>query len=375
MTRTQRPWGAYALAVLVFFEWGCGRTSLRQDVNIPEVLKTQGLDRYIGIEPFSTTTQGEWEVNRYAADSPAVCLEGDQFIVSVRRGDPKKAILYLEGGGGCWDYLSCYGIGMAQVMAGTPPAGDPGFLDTADPRNPLRDWSVVYASYCDGSVWSGDNNVVYSRDDGSDPRLTRHHGLANLSAAVTLLRKYFPNPDKVLVSGSSAGGYGTLMGYMVTKLQYPETPIYVINDSGPDVVNPQNPDLFEKARKAWNFEQFLPKGQVCPRCNEQMIYIVNWYLNNDRRVRYGIFSYYNDFIIGGIFLDMHGDDYKNLIISVTDWIHHNHPDRFKRFFVKGVLHTTLTLATYYSFETRGIPFYGWVGDLVNDSPDWADLLQ
>jgi hypothetical protein len=62
----------------------------------------------------------------------------------------------------------------------------------------------------------------------------------NLSAAVTAMRAAFPNPGMIVVSGYSAGGYGTFAGYGVTRVAYPDTPIVTFNDSGPGLQNPDD---------------------------------------------------------------------------------------------------------------------------------------
>ena len=49
---------------------------------------------------------------------------------------------------------------------------------------------------------------------------TYPHGLYNLSAAVSLLQREVPAPDRIVVSGSSAGGFGTYTGYGVTRVAF-----------------------------------------------------------------------------------------------------------------------------------------------------------
>lgn len=334
-----------------------------------------GIDRYIGILPTGTSTFGEWTVNYFT--SPAICLDGSGFIASVKKKDPRKAVLYLEGGGGCWDYDSCYGFlpTVEKKAAGLPPTLPSGLLDDTDPRNPFKDWSMVYGSYCDGSVWSGDTDNVYTNADGTDNRLTHHHGHADVSAAVTLLRENFPLAETVLVTGVSAGGYGTLMAYMVTKTQYPISTVDVINDSGPGLYNPSSPGLLNKARISWGFDKFLPKGNACPQCNEQLLYIVEWYLRRDPRLSFGLVSYEWDFMVGLIFLQMSGPDYEKLLVTTSGNIHDRYPDRFKRFFMIGRDHTIISSPPYYTRAVKGTVVSQWTEDLVTGSPVWSDLIE
>ncbi len=345
---------------------GCGssKTTVINYSNYLTTLHQMGIDKYIGIQPTTETTDGNWDVYYYDPSSPARCFNGNQYIVSLHRGDPKKVILYLEGGGACWSYDTCYKTPMAKSSANPPEIG--GFLDTSNPKNPFKDYSIVYASYCDGSVWSGDNDISYNGV------MTYFHGFANLSAAVTLMKENFINPDKILISGSSAGGYGTFMGYLVTRTQYPFTTLDVINDSGPGLSNP-NSSMLETTTTAWNLNKIMPAD--CPKCKEQMTYLIDWTLDRDQKVYFGLFSYYNDVIIGTVFLNLSGPDYKKLLLSVTDEIHNNHPEHFKRFFVNGSMHTILELSSYYTGKANGTYFSQWTADMMTDTSAWHDILQ
>ena len=88
---------------------GCGSSSTTTVVSdYLDRLHSMGVDKYIGLEPTAETTQtidnSTWEVYYYDPSSPARCFNGKQYIVSLHRGDPQKVMLYLEGGGACWDY-------------------------------------------------------------------------------------------------------------------------------------------------------------------------------------------------------------------------------------------------------------------------------
>lgn len=356
---------------------GCGSTTKTNTVysSYIDTLNSMGIDKYIGLEPTGETTQtiggSTWEIYYYDPASPARCLNGGQYMVSLHRGDPKKVMLYLEGGGACWDYTTCENSLMAKTYAN--PAQPGGILDTTKAANPFSDYSIVYASYCDGSVWSGDNDVVFTDTTTGATATTYFHGLANLSAAITLMKQNFINPDKLVVAGSSAGGYGTFMGYFVTRTQYPFTDLHVMNDSGVGLFNPTQTTLFQHILTTWNIKNIIPPD--CPKCNQQMSYLADWALSRDPNADFGFFSYYTDGIIGGVFLNMQPADFENLLLSVTGDIHKDHPNRFKRFFVDGSMHTALELTSYYNMSISGTTLAQWTDDQVNAPTAWQDLLQ
>ena len=140
-------------------------------------------------------------------------------------------------------------------------------------------------------MFGGDNLVDY------DGKPTYHHGLQNLSAAVTAMRAAFPAPDAIAVAGSSAGGYGTYTGYGVTRVAYPDTPIVTINDSGPGLQNPDDTVNAGERLANWDYTQFVPAS--CTRCGEQLTYLTEWALERDPTLRVGYFSNLGDAVIRG----------------------------------------------------------------------------
>src|SRR5581483_9051315 len=179
-----------------------------QDAQIVQEIQATGIDKYFGQTESRTEQQGQWEVHFFnPAEGKAICLFGAEYQISIRRGASNNVLFYLQGGGACWNAESCLDAKTASDTAVRDP--ETGILDASQPNNPFKDWNVVFVSYCDGSVFSGDNVVQYRNVT------TYHHGLENLGAAVTTMQRTFPTPDKVLVAGSSAGGYGVLVAMLM----------------------------------------------------------------------------------------------------------------------------------------------------------------
>ena len=327
-------------------------------------LHATNIQRYLyQFEPVSEQVNGDWTEYLYdPAKEEAVCFSGNRYQVNVRFGTVNKVLLYLEGGGACWDEGTCYVASIAKQSAGgAPPIG---ILAKNVDNNPFKDWSVVYAPYCDGSVFGGDNEILY----GS--RRTLHHGLQNVSAAITQMRKYFPNPDQILVAGSSAGGYGTFTGYAVTRVAYPRTPILILDDSGPGLQNPDDPVTAEARLSAWRFNELLPPS--CDRCDEQITYLTEWALDRDPALRVGYFDYLQDAVLQ-FFLGMNGPEFEELLRAVTDDLRTRQPDRFKRFMPAGSRHTILLSAGFYQLAVDGITMRDWTAGLLEDGDSWQDV--
>lgn len=333
--------------------------------SIAEELAALGLGQYLDIAPASMMPNGIWQDYRFdPADEQAICLRGAEYRVEVRHGSTNKVLLYLEGGGACWNTQTCWVTPTAKLEA--QPLFGAGIFLFDDPENPFRDWNVVYAPYCDGSVFGGDNVADY------DGNRTFHHGLQNVSAAVALMRDQFPDPELIAVAGSSAGGYGTFSGYGVTRVAFPDTPIVTLNDSGPGLQNNDAEQDIQDRLQNWKFDQFIPDS--CTRCSMQVAYLTEWGLERDASLRVGYFSYLRDAVIRG-FLRLDPEAYEALLLDVTGDIRSRQPERFKRFFVQGQGHTVLELPSFYDLEVNGTAFRDWTADLLSDGPAWQDVVD
>jgi hypothetical protein len=333
---------------------------------IVDEIAATGVGRYLGaIEPSSMRTNGPWTEYLYdPAAEEAICYTGSRYQVNVRPGTVNKVLLYLEGGGACWNNQTCFVGPIAKGSAGEAFGG--GALDASKPANPFAGWHVVYAPYCDGSVFGGDNIALYAG------RRTFHHGVQNLSAAVTRMLAEFPQPEQIVVAGSSAGGYGTYSGYAVTRLAYPDTQILVFDDSGPGLQNPEETQSIADREQNWQFQQFIPSS--CTRCAEQLTYLTEWTLERDAGLRVAYFNYLQDGVLR-FFLNLNDVEFESLLLAVTDDLHSRQSERFQRFFPDGVTHTVLLTSTFFDLELDGTTVSEWTEGFLAGSDPWRDLVQ
>lgn len=363
------PLAILALSTAALVATGCGGDSAGPSsptAGIADELRESGFGDFLGVQDPSRTEQsGAWTYLFYdPAEEGAICLEGKPYQVSVHRGTTNQVLLYLEGGGACWDYLTCRVLGTAKREANGAP--ESGIIDFRNPANPFRDWNIVYASYCDGSVFTGDGIADYQGNR------TFHHGLQNLSAAVTAAVEAFPDPDRIVVAGSSAGGYGTFAGYAVTRVAYPDTEILSFNDSGPGLQNPDASEDVQNRIVNWEFTKRIPES--CTRCSEQYTYLYDWTFERDPLARVSLYSFQQDGTISG-FLDLSGPAYFSLMLDVTGEVHDAWPDRFRRFFPVGRAHTVLEIPLFYSLSVDGVSIRDWTQAFLDDSPGWQEVIE
>ena len=156
------------------------------------------------------------------------CARGGAYSFWLRRGDPKKLMIFFQGGGGCFDQRSC-APGSTwfddRVDARDDPGYSGGILDGNDAQNPLRDWSVAFIPSCTGDVHTGTRVVRYGR-------LRVHQkGFVNARAALTRTYRDFPSPDTVFVTGCSAGSVGSAFHADSIIRRYPRARVTQLGDS------------------------------------------------------------------------------------------------------------------------------------------------
>jgi hypothetical protein len=194
-----------------------------------------------------------------------VCGNDSQYKIWVNwSNDSDNLVVVLEPGGACWDYDSCTGkngIRGAANVDGLPddhyqlaPIISP-FLNRGDETSPSKTWNMVYVPYCTGDVHTG--NAVATYDDGSGAMVTFHHeGHADMEAVVSWIDQQFTHVPKMLVTGCSAGGVGSLVNYhFLRNGVHAAEKGYLLDDSGP--VFPStgySGPMHAKIRSAWNLD-------------------------------------------------------------------------------------------------------------------------
>ncbi|MFK7929201.1 MAG: pectin acetylesterase-family hydrolase [Myxococcota bacterium] len=179
-----------------------------------------------------------------------VGAEANSGITLKIQPGAKRLVVYLQGGGLCVDDLTCAGV--------RNPNGLPTDVDTLLTRDwileggtlfrdpPFDDAHQVFVHYCSGDFHAGQQSrPVSAPGTAVDGRV--YTGRANMAAFLSRLVPTFgeggPHAvDEVVLTGSSAGGFGTLMNYAFVQQAFGCTPVHAFIDSAPplsdDIVLP-----------------------------------------------------------------------------------------------------------------------------------------
>ena len=174
-----------------------------------------------------------------------------QYSFFLREGDAKHLLIALDGGGACMDPNTCIATALLGDATYQQEVGDPadvddlgGIGDTDNPANPFRSYTQAFAPYCTADVFWGSRETAYDHALLADGPWTIHHrGFDNLLWVFSELMAYYAAergvaPEKVVLVGGSAGGYGVALALPALKRLLPqETQVYVLADSANGVIS------------------------------------------------------------------------------------------------------------------------------------------
>lgn len=243
----------------------------------PEFTVTDNEGNLLTIEPacaFDTITNPE--------DGTTI---DNSFHFYFKPGIEDKLIVYFNGGGACWDDATCV---TSLAVGGRPtynptvhqansPLGAGGIFDNENKNNPFKGWSKVFIPYCTGDLHVGSNTVTYHDIDGSltgfpgypgapVPIQVKHHGFDNFLAVRSWIKEHFStqgvgNPKifkDLVVTGSSAGGYGATFNFPYLQDDFPGTNAVLFADASEAIVTQGFIDGVFSVGSNWNIEHTLP---------------------------------------------------------------------------------------------------------------------
>jgi hypothetical protein len=214
-----------------------------------------------GGPPTLGTTPNQWV---YVPVDGSKCLDNSPTGIGVNLGTSGDLVIYLEGGGACFNSSTCphvahpTGWGPSNFDAEITPY-NVGLFDRLDDANPLHDATFVFVPYCTGDVHSGSNPA------GMGGRAFVGYG--NVGHDLDLIVPQSKAVKRVVLAGSSAGGFGALINYERTQAAFGTTPVLLLDDSGPPLGDMYlTPCLQQLFRTTWNLDAALPAG--CTACTE-----------------------------------------------------------------------------------------------------------
>jgi hypothetical protein len=214
-----------------------------------------------GGPPTLGTTPKQWQ---YVPVDGTQCMNGTPTGIGVNLGTSGDVVIYLEGGGACFNDSTCRSVahpggwGPDQFDVNIAPYNI-GIFDRIDDHNPFHDATFIFVPYCTGDVHAG------SKPDGMGGRMFVGYG--NVGKDLDFLIPQSKDVSRVILAGSSAGGFGALINYDRTQKAWGDTPVLLLDDSGPPLEDSVlTPCLQKMFRDAWNLDAALPAD--CTACRQ-----------------------------------------------------------------------------------------------------------
>ncbi len=313
----------------------------------------------------------------------AVCADGTTtgFSVLYRKG-AKKLYLYFDGGGACWNKETCEKGTAVHLSEQTPYEGPysgqdssslGGWRDFQNPDNPIADgYNVARLPYCTADIWMGDKVVNYGTID--KPYVIRHVGHRNVEKILREVRKRFPDPDSILLMGTSGGGLGVSYNVHQVRTTYPRTKMFVLNDSGLPFKTPYvSPKSLEELYTNWGVNGTNPiSGPVGMNVAAS---ILEFNQTNYPDVPYGFISGYKDWTMT-FFAKMLGSP--NFTVAVRQTMQSladeefTHASNYKVFYLDDFWHGYISKDPS-KVVSKGIRLSDWTKAMLNESNAWVNV--
>jgi len=300
----------------------------------------------------------------------STCDEGTPTGLGINKNSASNdVVIFFAGGGACWDTATCQQLNTsthgpyrgAQFTASLGNLGSGTIFDRNSTLNPFKTFNYVIVPYCTGDLHAGSADATY------DGGVFHHRGRTNALAFAKRVGATFRNPGKVVIAGSSTGGFGALLNAPLWREYFPAAKLYVIDDSAPFLVGDAIPAT---TRAAW-FSSWNLAAVVDPTCGQACRNnLAAFYPALAARLpgaRIAVISSLQDNVIRALFSESGTQLESNLTALANDVLTPLANVRY--FLLAGQSHTTLLSPS--SHITATTELWDWLTWLVTDSASWT----
>ncbi len=299
----------------------------------------------------------------------------------ARRGSADGLVVYFDGGGACWDDVTCSvprlardssndSFYKAELLPGDDPSRAGGIFDLDNERNPVRDWSFVFVPYCTADVHSGSNTATYTDVDTGERFAIEHRGADNFRLILEWMRANFAAPGRILVAGSSAGAYGAATHYGRIREAFPGGQAMMLGDAGQGVTTP---GFLERRNRNWRYD--LPESVFGENAqltdDDDIVGILAAHYPNDRFAQY---TTAHDITQLAFYAWMGGAQACSTWSEAMqrDLARREAAGNFRAYVAAGESHTILRSSSFYREDSGGAPFAEWFAAMVNGGAGWEN---
>jgi hypothetical protein len=331
-----------------------------------------------GGAPTSGFPPGQWT---WVPVSGTMCGDGSPTGIAVNPAPADSTdgvvLVVLDGGGACWGsggfacpwYAEPGPFGAAELEVAVNGGLDAGtILDRRVTSTPFAGATLVFVPYCTGDVHWGDSEPTYPGYG-----VWHHAGKANLEKDVAWLKDHLEQPRKLVVAGSSAGGFGSLLAFDLARAAWPSpgTAGYLIDDSGPPLVGSDVGAELAGWYDSWKLD--LTLDPVCGTgCQADLSKVVGALRERHPSDRIALLGSLQDATLS-FFFSKTQDDYQDALLRLVDQSFPASPGTSEphAFLVSGSGHALLS-----GFEgptASGTALPEWIRQMVHGEDGWTTL--
>jgi hypothetical protein len=312
------------------------------------------------------------------------CMNGSSTGIGVNVGTSGDLVVYLEGGGACFNTSTCLSVAHPngfgpQDFSSTISGYTDGIFDRTDAKNPLKDATFVFVPYCTGDIHAGSNASGFGG--------RKQVGYQNVGKDLDYIVPKSTPVSRVILTGSSAGGFGALFNFDRTQTAFGTKPVVLIDDSGPPLSDTYlTPCLQSLTRTLWNLDAALPAD--CTACTgadggglgNAATYLAAKYQNDrlalitstrDGVIRSFLGFGYPDCTTGGN--PIPEPDYTTAITMLRDTTLAPH-DNFRVWTIESGLHVWLVGRGSLSSEvSHGVTLADWITQMLDGTTPWNSV--
>ena len=322
-----------------------------------------------------------------------VCTNDTPYYSTLKVGTENKLLVMFCGGGCAFDaycaarpnkYIPVKGedtFYIADTFVMGYLTGHNGVANKDKAENPFKDWSVVVISYGSGDFHCGDNDFEYD-----DPELgkgvCRHRGYRAYRAMIEKMKEFVPNPEKLVVTGYSAGGFATsLLTDDIMTLFDKCNDVTCVSDSGILVSDGFKPAIVNQWKAPKHISEKIYSDNITLDC---LVHLQKKY--NDR-VKIAVGCTYRDALLaqcqayfcgaGMIFDEKYGDVFQKILTDTVIALKKEIPDIALYIFDKPhpelpklnlTDHTFIASDFIFDYMQDGVKAIDWVCNAVEGKP-------
>jgi hypothetical protein len=298
-----------------------------------------------------------------------ICANGTPYEFFVRpAAGSQKLMIYFQAGGACWNGPTCdadsllYAKGVDHSALGTYR----GIFDFNNPENPVADYNIVFVTYCSGDVHTGSRDVTFTDVIGVQ-KLVHFQGYVNSVAALNWTFTQFTNPEKIVLTGSSAGAMGSVFFAEPIMSHYAAVPVVQLGDGYVGLMPKDWPGL-----DVWGTRANLPGALRQPMALASPAnFATTLYASSAEALperTFGQFTTAADGFQIGYYAVAGGQarEWPDLMWQSIDKL--NQESNFRSYIADGADHAILPFDRFYTTQINGVRFRDWFANLINDRP-------